>query len=88
MRKRGAFLFFLSKTENMKTENELNSDILKITMRIEEIFPELSKYIAEMPFKISNSLGVAINRNDLKDYCNSLNELFNNYSTEHGIATK
>ena len=36
----------------MKTEKELNNDILKITLTIQEKFPELSKYIAEMPVTI------------------------------------
>jgi hypothetical protein len=33
-------------------ENELNEKILKITMRIKEQYPELSKYLNEMPITI------------------------------------
>ena len=33
----------------MKTEKQLNADILKITLLIQEKYPELSKYITEMP---------------------------------------
>ena len=32
----------------MKTENQLNAEILEMTMKIQEQFPELSKYIAEI----------------------------------------
>lgn len=37
----------------MKTEIELNRDILVITQKIQKEFPELSKYIVEMPAKNS-----------------------------------
>ena len=40
----------------MKTEKELNADILKKTLMIQEKFPELSKYIEEMPITIPISI--------------------------------
>ena len=38
----------------MKTEAELNADILKVTMTIKDEYPELSKYISEMPVTVPN----------------------------------
>ena len=61
----------------MKTEKELNRDILKMIMKIEEIYPELSKYIDEM--NISNSHIVEANLKDLNDYYKALQALFTSY---------
>ena len=36
----------------METEEEINAKILKITMVIQENYPELSKYLNEMPVTI------------------------------------
>jgi hypothetical protein len=44
----------------MKTKAELNYDILKITNDIANTFPELSKYIEEMPVKISYTQRIGI----------------------------
>jgi hypothetical protein len=69
----------------MKTEKELNQDILNMTMAIQEKFPELSKYIAEMPVKISYDENAEINNKNLKDYFNSLEALFNKYNKTHQV---
>jgi len=71
----------------MKTTNEINCDILKITMQIEELFPELSKYIGEMPVKISYCKGSEIADNNLQDYFDSLDELLINYVTYNKSIT-
>jgi hypothetical protein len=67
----------------MKTEKELNDDILKITMTIKESFPELSKYIEEMPITIPNSSNPEINIKTLKDYYDSLDNLMKKYAKNH-----
>ena len=67
----------------MKTEKQLDQQILNITMMIQTNFPELSKYIPEMPVKISYVSGEKININNLQDYYNSLKELVNKYAEEH-----
>ena len=66
----------------MKTEAELNSDILKITLDIQRRFPELSKFIAEMPVTIPTP-GAEINVRALTDYYNSLNSMFKDYASRH-----
>ena len=69
----------------MKTEKELNNDILKITMAIRDNFPELSKYLNEMPVTIPVSNIPEINRKNLQDYFNSLDALFRKYVINHNI---
>jgi hypothetical protein len=67
----------------MKTEKELNDDILKITMTIKESFPELTKYIEEMPITIPNNSNPQINLKSLKDYYDSLENLMKKYAKNH-----
>jgi len=67
----------------MKTEKELNSDILQITMKIKEQFPELSKYVLEMPVTIPVTDNPEINRKALQDYHDSLSVLLKDYIENH-----
>lgn len=60
----------------MKTEKELNADILKIIMTIEEIHPELSKYIEEMNISNSRSHDGRTGLKKLQDYYDSLYALY------------
>lgn len=63
----------------MKTEAQLNADILKITLLIRKEYPELTKYIAEMPVTIPNEESPEINAKILADYYNSLKEMMTKY---------
>ena len=72
----------------MRTEKELNSDILKITVTIKQKFSELSKYIKEMPVKISYKTAPKISVTNLMDCYNSLNTLLVNYTKAHASTTK
>jgi hypothetical protein len=67
----------------MKTEEELNADILKITMTIRDKYPELSKYISEMPVTIPDENNPEINTKNLQDYYNSLNDILRKYAPNH-----
>jgi hypothetical protein len=69
----------------MKTEIELNADILKITMTIKEKYPELSKHIIEMPVTNSESIGSAISNKSLQDYYDSLVILLKNHDATHAV---
>jgi hypothetical protein len=71
----------------MKSEKEINSDILKITMEINKNFPELSKYLVEMPVTIPDEEDPEITRQNLQEYSNSLQALLKKYISEHpGMA--
>lgn len=63
----------------MKTEKQLNSDILEIMMKIKEKFPELSKYILEMPVTIPNMESPEVTCKGLQEYYDSLDILLKDY---------
>ena len=67
----------------MKTAAELEKDIVNITMKMQKEFPELSKYIKEMPSDFSGKGDDEINIKSLKEYHNSLVEMFEKYSKTH-----
>ena len=63
----------------MKTEDELSNAILEITMKIREQYPELSKYIQEMPVTIPNVENPKMNLKTLQEYHTSLAVLLKDY---------
>lgn len=67
----------------MKTDEELNSDILGITMMIQEKYPELSEYLGEMPVTIPDVANPEINNKNLEAYYHSLNTLLERYIAGH-----
>ena len=69
----------------METEEELNAKIMKITMVIQENYPELSKYLNEMPVTIPVENHPEINRQNLEKYYDSLVTWFRNYVAEHQL---
>jgi hypothetical protein len=66
-----------------ESEKDLNSNILKITMRIKDQFPALSKYIEEIPVTIPDEKHPEISLKNLKIYYESLNSMLNKYLLEH-----
>jgi hypothetical protein len=73
---------------NLQTEKYWNEKILKITMFIKDKYPELSKYIEEMPVTIPNENKVEITLIDLQKYYNSLASLLGKYILEHPVYNK
>lgn len=67
----------------MKTEEELNRDIVRITQKIADTYPELTKFINEIPVKITGSYGSKITKKNLIEYCSSLEDILNDYSKTH-----
>lgn len=72
----------------MKIEEKLNAAILKITMIIQEQYPKLSKYIAEMPVSTPNTFAPEINIKTLQEYYDSLEILLNDYDKNHSLLLK
>lgn len=68
-----------------ETEKDLNSKILKITMMIKDQYPELYKFLEEMPVSIPDEKDPRITLKKLKLYYNSLNTILNKYILEHSI---
>ncbi|MBN8707470.1 MAG: hypothetical protein J0L62_16480 [Bacteroidetes bacterium] len=63
----------------MKPTSKLEQDVLTITMNLEKKFPELSKYIMEMPAKISEKNKDSIKIKNLTNYYKSLVRLLEHY---------
>jgi hypothetical protein len=72
------------KTEQqVNVELQLNKDILKITLIIKSQYPELSKYMEEMPDTIPNSRTPEITLRNLQSYYDSLQAIVKEYSETH-----
>ena len=71
----------------METESELNAKILAITMKIKDKFPELSKYLDEMPVTIPDEKHPDITQTNLKAYYDYLSSILNKYILELPVNT-
>jgi hypothetical protein len=58
---------------------------MKVTMVIQENYPELSKYLNEMPITIPIDSNPEINVKNLQKYYDTLVALFRNYVAEHQL---
>jgi len=67
----------------MESEKGLNLKILDITITIQEKYPELSKYLEEMPVTIPYMKSPKINIKTLSSYYDSLTSLLGNYVQKH-----
>ncbi|MFL5753980.1 MAG: hypothetical protein ACJ76F_11280 [Bacteroidia bacterium] len=68
---------------HVETRESLSSKILKMTMRIKEKHPELSKYLEEMAVTIPDEKNPEISLTSLNAYYDSLYSLVNKYELEH-----
>jgi len=69
----------------METEEEINAKILKVTMVIQENYPELSEYLNEIPITIPIDSRPEVNVQNLQKYYDTLVTLFRNYVAEHQL---
>ena len=65
------------------TEKDLNEKILKITMKIKDHYPELSKYLDEMPVTVPSEKDPEMSINLLREYYESLHSVLNQYQIEY-----
>lgn len=72
----------------MRTKKELEENILRITLKIHNEYPELSQYIAEMPLELVNGKVEPPSSKKLKHYWNSLYEMLSTYAKTHLPETK
>lgn len=70
----------------MENESELNAKILKISMLIQDQYPELSKYLTEMPITLPDKVHPEVNIKNLKEYCLSVEILLKKYIEYTHIA--
>lgn len=72
----------------MKTEKELNEAILEITVKIRTDYPELLKYLEEIPLTIPVVSNPEINVKTLTDYYESLENIVKKYVPNHKDSSK
>lgn len=63
----------------MSLKDTLSNKILAITLKIYSEYPELSKYLNEMPATISTDTNPQVNQMALEEYYNSLKNLIKTY---------
>jgi hypothetical protein len=67
----------------MKIELEVNTKILCLTNEMKAKYPELIKYIGEIPVKDVFTNNYEVNTKNLLDYYNTLKKIFNEYRLKH-----
>ena len=70
----------------MENDEDINVKIMKITMVIQENYPELSKYLNEMPVTVPIEQYPELNDTHHEKYYESLLALFRNYVAEHQLT--
>jgi len=74
----------LDKNESFdKREKDLNSNIIKMTMIIKEQYPELLKYLDEMPVTIPAEKNPEITLKNLNAYYEALKSILGKYKLKH-----
>ena len=67
----------------MKTEEQLNKEILETTTMIRNEYPELLKYLEELTITIPVDNSPEINIKALTDYAQSLKNIIVKYGLQH-----
>ena len=67
----------------MQNQDDLSIKILITTVKIQEEFPELIKYLDEIPRSFQSNTEKGVSHIALKDYLDSLNDLLKTYAKEH-----
>lgn len=69
----------------MDTLDEINAKIMKVTTAIRENYPELHKYLNEMPVTVPSDKDPHMDVQILTQYYESLVTVFRNYVAEHQL---
>lgn len=72
----------------MEAQKWLNDTICLESIKIQEEFPELVKYLNEMPEHLLPKSTDSLSIKDLHNYLDSLNKLFETYSKRHNKPLK
>lgn len=72
----------------MNHTTSINAHILDITMTIQQEFPELSRFLSEMPVTIPDLRHPEIDNNILQAYCDALDALLANYIGHSPVYVK
>jgi hypothetical protein len=80
-------IFINYKSMIVKTDAEWTNDIIKITTEIRSKYPELIKYIDEMPINLNGTNSSNQKPNTMQDYFESLEGLVKKYQVSHEPKT-
>lgn len=78
-----AILVWLISSIMSKKKKELTERILAVTLEIQENYPELAKYLAEMTETVPAGGDPEVNRRKLQEYYDSLIAMIKNYKQNH-----
>ena len=67
----------------MTTLKKLNEAIFLTTLKIQNEFPELVKYLDELPDGLTTTNEPEVHIGELEGYLESLNKLISTYAKEH-----
>ena len=67
----------------MQQQDDLSKEIFSTTAKIQEEYPELIKYLDEIPRNFHLTKNEGVSQKALKDYLNYLNNLLKTYAKEH-----
>lgn len=67
----------------MESKNDLNENICLTTIKIQEDYPELIKYMNEIPIIFQSNIEKGVTNKELKGYLDSLYNLIEKYAKEH-----
>jgi hypothetical protein len=67
----------------MKTTQQLNKDILSITALIKDNYPELVKFLEEMPMDSTEVSSDEMESDNLQEYYDSLSKMVKEYAETH-----
>lgn len=73
---------------NMKRDVELEQIMLHVFKKLHNDFPELIKYINEMPFIRTSDNSPTVSKKEVETYLLSLNEIYANYSATLKLIVK
>ncbi len=63
-------------------ERDLNLKIIEVTNRIIDNYPQLTKFLSEMPIAVKDDKNAEVTLRSLRSYYDSLNTLLNKYISE------
>jgi len=72
----------LKTKEHEDLERDLNLKIMQVTTEIKDHYPELTKFLEEMPVTTPDDKDMEITLKSLRSYCDSLNSILNDYISE------
>ncbi len=67
----------------MKDQGDINKKICLTIVKIQEEYPELIKYLDEIPKNLPLNQEEGVEKKELQEYLDSLNNLLETYASRH-----